>query len=54
MMRGHACWYISGLTHANKVKAKINKINKYEDLNNLMEKYIAALETEDYSYFEDN
>lgn len=53
MMRGHACWYINGLTHANKVKAKINKIIKYEDLNNLLERYIYALENEDYSYFEE-
>ncbi|MGI6607586.1 MAG: tRNA dihydrouridine synthase DusB [Erysipelotrichaceae bacterium] len=51
-MRGHACWYISGLANANKVKAKINKINKYDDLNSLMEKYVSALNTEDYSYFE--
>ena len=50
MMRGHACWYINGLANSNKVKAKINKMNKYEDLKNLMEKYIYALENEDYSF----
>jgi hypothetical protein len=52
-MRGHACWYINGLANSNKVKVKINKINKYEDLKNLMEKYIFALENEDYSFFEE-
>jgi nifR3 family TIM-barrel protein len=53
IMRGHACWYINGLANSNKVKVKINKINKYEDLKNLMEKYIFALENEDYSFFEE-
>ncbi len=52
MMRGHACWYINGLTFANRVKAKINKINKYQDLENLLNEYCYALEKEDYTYFE--
>lgn len=50
-MRGHACWYINGLTNANRVKAKITKMNKYEDLKEIMEKYMYALEKGDYSAF---
>lgn len=51
-MRGHACWYINGLPKANKVKAKINFMDTYAQLERIMDEYIKAIETEDFSYFE--
>ncbi len=50
-MRGHACWYINGLPNNNKVKAKINDITTYKQLEEIMGEYDKALRSEDYSYF---
>lgn len=52
-MRGHACWYIDGMPKANKVKAKINFMNTMEQLQTIMDEYRRALESEDFSYFEE-
>ncbi len=52
-MRGHACWYINGCPKANKAKAKINLMDTYEELVVIMNEYQKAIETEDFSYFED-
>ncbi len=51
-MRGHACWYIDGLPKANKVKAQINFMSTMEQLQTIMSEYLKAMDSEDYSYFE--
>ncbi len=53
-MRGHACWYLNGMAKANKVKAKINHIDTRAQLDEIIAEYLKALETEDFSYFEEN
>ncbi len=50
-MRGHACWYIDGLPRANRVKARINFITTLDQLKQIMEEYLKALASEDFSYF---
>ena len=50
-MRGHACWYINGLPNNNRVKAIINNITTYSQLEELLNTYNEALLTEDFSYF---
>ncbi len=51
-MRGHACWYINGLPCNNRVKARINNITTYDQLETVMNEYRVAMETEDYHYFD--
>ncbi len=50
-MRGHACWYINGLPNNNKVKDRINVMNTYRDLKGIMDQYLEAIRTDDYSRF---
>ena len=50
-MRGHACWYINGLPNNNRVKERINVMNTYEDLKTIMDEYLQAIRTDDYSRF---
>lgn len=50
-MRGHACWYINGLPSNNKVKAKLNDMTTYAQLEEIFENYKIAIQSEDYSYF---
>ena len=51
-MRGHACWYIHGLPHNNKVKAKLSRMTKYEVFAEILNQYKHSVETEDYSWLE--
>lgn len=48
-MRGHACWYINGLPFANKIKAKINFMENYQQFIEIMEQYRYMIETDDFS-----
>ena len=48
-MRGHACWYITGLPYNNRVKDLINNMTTYQQLDAIMKGYEKAVETEDYS-----
>ncbi len=50
-MRGHACWYINGMPNNNRVKAIINNITTYRQLEELFEIYDKALLSDDFSYF---
>ena len=50
-MRGHACWYITGMPCNNRVKARINNMTGYDQLEVIMNEYIKAIESQDYSYF---
>lgn len=50
-MRGHACWYINGMPNNNKVKARLNHITKYIQLETIMNEYLRAMNNEDYSFF---
>lgn len=52
-MRGHACWYINGLPNNNRVKALINNITRYEQLDYIMNSYREALKTEDYRFLDE-
>lgn len=51
-MRGHACWYLTGLPNSNRVKAKINFMETYAQFAEILEHYGQALQDEDYSWFE--
>ena len=48
-MRGHACWYINGLPYANKVKAKINFMDTYEQFEKIIEDYRTMIIKDDFS-----
>ncbi|MBR2701874.1 MAG: tRNA dihydrouridine synthase DusB [Erysipelotrichaceae bacterium] len=50
-MRGHACWYITGMPNNNKVKAMLNHIVSYGELELIMNEYLGALKNDDYSFF---
>ena len=50
-MRGHACWYITGMPNNNKVKAKLNHIVSYDELDMIMSEYLRAQKNDDYSFF---
>ncbi|MBQ1521223.1 MAG: tRNA dihydrouridine synthase DusB [Erysipelotrichaceae bacterium] len=50
-MRGHACWYITGMPNNNKVKAMLNHIISYSELELIMNEYLSALKNDDYSFF---
>ncbi len=52
-MRGHACWYINGLPNNNRVKALINNITRYEQLDYIMNSYREALKAEDYRFLDE-
>ncbi len=48
-MRGHACWYINGLPFANKVKAKINFMETYNQFEQIINEYRQMIINDDYS-----
>ena len=50
-MRGHACWYINGMPNNNKVKAIINNITTYQQLEDLLKRYDEAMLSGDFRYF---
>ena len=50
-MRGHACWYINGLPENNRVRNIINTMTTFEELQEIMDKYLQAMENDDYSWF---
>lgn len=43
-MRSLACFYIKGLANASSIKVKINEVNTYQDLENVLNKYLVELE----------
>jgi len=49
-MRGHACWYIHGLPHNNKVKALLSKMTKYDNFEEILVKYQNSIENEEYNW----
>ena len=51
-MRSHACWYIDGLPKANKAKAMINFMETKDRMEEILYKYLEALEKEDFTFFE--
>lgn len=51
-MRGHAPWYIKGLKSASVVKNQLSKINTYQELEDILEKYREYLHTGDKSVFD--
>lgn len=42
-MRGHACWYISGLWDCNRIRGQINTVTTYRQLADLLEDYRKTL-----------
>ncbi|WP_326911032.1 tRNA dihydrouridine synthase DusB [Sedimentibacter sp. MB31-C6] len=44
-MRKHSGWYIKGMIKSSEIRNKINKITKYEELINLLNRYIDNYET---------
>ena len=53
-MRGHACWYINGLPYANKIKAKINFMNTYQEFEKIISEYRQMIVNDDYSILLNN
>lgn len=51
-MRGHAPWYIKGLKSSSVIKNHLSKIDTYEQLKDILEKYRHYLHTGDKSFFE--
>ncbi|MEE0966469.1 MAG: tRNA dihydrouridine synthase DusB [Bacilli bacterium] len=51
-MRGHAPWYIKGLKSSAVVKNMLSRIDTYEQLEDIIEKYRYYLHTGDKSQFE--
>ncbi len=43
-MRGHACWYITGLPGNNRIKGKINDMKTRTQLHEIMPEYLRELE----------
>lgn len=43
-MRSLACFYIKGLANASSIKVKINEVNTYQDLENVLNNYLVELE----------
>ena len=52
-MRGHACWYINSMPHANKVKAQINHMENYQQFEQIIESYRTMIENDDFSQLDD-
>jgi nifR3 family TIM-barrel protein len=50
-MRGHTCWYLTGLPRSNRVKAKINFMDTYDQMVEILDHYRQALVDNDYSWF---
>jgi len=51
-MRGHAPWYIKGLKSASVVKNQLSKVNTYQELEDILEKYREYLHTGDKTVFD--
>lgn len=43
-MRKHAAWYTSGYKHASRLRSELNTVETYEQLEELMKKFVAAVE----------
>ena len=52
-MRGHAAWYIKGLKSASAIKNHLSKVNTYNELEEIIEKYRIYLHTGDKAVFEE-
>ena len=52
-MRGHAPWYIKGLKSASAIKNHLSKVNTYNELEEIIEKYRIYLHTGDKAIFEE-
>lgn len=52
-MRGHACWYIHGLPHNNKVRAKLSRMTKYSAFEEILKMYLDSIVTDDFSWLLD-
>lgn len=52
-MRGHAPWYIKGLKSASAIKNHLSKVNTYNELEEIIEKYRIYLHTGDKAVFEE-
>lgn len=51
-MRGHAPWYIKGLKSSAVIKNQLSKVDTYEQLETIIEKYRYYLQTGDKTIFE--
>lgn len=51
-MRGHAPWYIKGLKSASQVKNRLSKIERFQELVDILEAYRVYLDTGDKSLFD--
>ena len=51
-MRGHACWYIHGLPHNNKVKSKLSKMTRYDELIDILSNYQKSILDDNYDWLE--
>ena len=51
-MRGHACWYIHGLPYNNKVKSKLSKMIKYEELVAILNNYQKSIVSDNYDWLD--
>ena len=51
-MRGHAPWYIKGLKSSSVIKNHLSKIDTYEQLKDILEKYRHYLHTGDKGFFD--
>lgn len=51
-MRGHFCWYITGLTRSHSVKTLISQMTTYEQFDRIVRDYEIALQTNDWAFLE--
>ena len=49
-MRKHVGWYVSGYPNASKLKNKTSYIETYDDLEDLLKKYLLSTWKYDYKY----
>ena len=54
MMRSHACWYVSGLSHASQMKAKVSRVSSYRELESLLDRYEQSLADGDYGWLRES
>ncbi len=52
-MRGHASWYIQGLSHSHRIKDYINTMSTYNQLEMILDKYCLALEEDDFTLIDE-
>lgn len=42
-MRKHIAWYIKGMPYSTTIKEKVNKLNKYKEIENILKEYLNQL-----------